>query len=299
MYVLPLVVVSFVLYASRGWPHLRAHALLAAVAATAAAVVPLSGYAAGGGTASRSSCPRSTSSGTVRRRRAGVAGVRRRGHRALGGRRRGRITGDRACGRPFAVGVTASRVLAVTGGAFPGSDGSRASLRDHLPPRRRGVGRRDGRGTGDAARRAALDARRSPQHALLEPLRSAAGPARRRRQARRVRRARTGGRRRGRLDLPAGALLTDMHGSTVLLRDAERVAAGPTKTLWRTAAPPQLQLVLAGRYFSGLLASDGGIRVWPAEPGGRLRPGSSSSSPGRHDSRAPPRSRFRTGARSR
>ena len=38
----------------------------------------------------------------------------------------------------------------------------------------------------------------------------------------------------GRIDLPAGLLLTDMHGSTILLRDAVRVASAPTKTLWRT-----------------------------------------------------------------
>ena len=74
----------------------------------------------------------------------------------------------------------------------------------------------------------------------------------------------------GRLDLPAGLLLTDMHGTTILLRDAERIASGPTKTLWRPAGRPQLQLLAAGRYFSGLMASDGGFRIWPREPGGKL-----------------------------
>ena len=49
MYGLPLLVVAFAVYAHRGWPHVRAHALLAAIAVTAAAAVPLAGYAAGGG----------------------------------------------------------------------------------------------------------------------------------------------------------------------------------------------------------------------------------------------------------
>ena len=48
IYAVPLVVCLFALYAARGWPHLRVHALLAALAA-GAAVVPLAGYAAGGG----------------------------------------------------------------------------------------------------------------------------------------------------------------------------------------------------------------------------------------------------------
>jgi hypothetical protein len=45
-YVLPLVAVAFGLYASRGWPHRLYHALAAATLVTAAAVVPLSGFAA-------------------------------------------------------------------------------------------------------------------------------------------------------------------------------------------------------------------------------------------------------------
>ena len=73
----------------------------------------------------------------------------------------------------------------------------------------------------------------------------------------------------GRLDLPTGLVLTDTHGSTILLRDAERVAAGPTKTLWRPSGKPQLQLLASGRYFSGLMA-DGGFRIWPRQAGGRL-----------------------------
>ena len=41
----------------------------------------------------------------------------------------------------------------------------------------------------------------------------------------------------GRLDLPAGPLLTDMHGSTILLRDAERVASGADEDALAHAGP--------------------------------------------------------------
>jgi hypothetical protein len=74
----------------------------------------------------------------------------------------------------------------------------------------------------------------------------------------------------GRLDLPTRLVLVDDHGATVRLRDAARVWSGPTKTLWRTDGRAQLELMVAGRYYSGLLAADGGIRVWPEAPGGRV-----------------------------
>ena len=50
-YVLPLVAIGFVLYASRGWPWKRAYALLAAMLLVASAVTPMSGWAAAGGNA--------------------------------------------------------------------------------------------------------------------------------------------------------------------------------------------------------------------------------------------------------
>jgi hypothetical protein len=74
----------------------------------------------------------------------------------------------------------------------------------------------------------------------------------------------------GRLDLRTELVLADGHGSTLLLRDAERLGSGPTKTLWRAAGRPQLELLVAGRYYSGLLAADGALHAWPREPGGRL-----------------------------
>ena len=46
-YVVPLVALHFCLYASRGWPHARAYALVALSGLVLSALVPLSGYAEG------------------------------------------------------------------------------------------------------------------------------------------------------------------------------------------------------------------------------------------------------------
>ena len=51
-----------------------------------------------------------------------------------------------------------------------------------------------------------------------------------------------------------GLVLADAHGSSLVLRNAVRVAAGPTKTLWRSSGAPQLEVMMAGRYYSGLLS---------------------------------------------
>ena len=48
-YLIPLVALLFCLYASRGWPHARAYALLAASGLVLSATIPLSGFAADSG----------------------------------------------------------------------------------------------------------------------------------------------------------------------------------------------------------------------------------------------------------
>jgi hypothetical protein len=68
----------------------------------------------------------------------------------------------------------------------------------------------------------------------------------------------------------SGLVLADTLGSALVLRDAERVATGPTKTLWRPHGAPQLQALMSGRYYNGLLLGEGGIRVWPERAGGLL-----------------------------
>ena len=67
-----------------------------------------------------------------------------------------------------------------------------------------------------------------------------------------------------------GLVLADSHGSSLVLRNAVRIAAGPTKTLWRSRGAPQLQVMMTGRYYNGLLLGEGGIRVWPERAGAKL-----------------------------
>ena len=68
----------------------------------------------------------------------------------------------------------------------------------------------------------------------------------------------------------SGLVLADALGSSLVLRNAERVAAGPTKTLWRSSGAPQLEVLMTGRYYNGLLLGDGVLRVWPEHTGGTL-----------------------------
>jgi len=269
MYALPLVVVAFALYASRGWPHLRTYALLAAVAATSAAVVPLAGYAADGSGQSVVLAALRHLEGRLGD--VGLASL----TIALGASALSAVVlvaaySRRAFATPIALTAAALVALAATSAAFAYQHDARSALRTSFLPTDPSwidaaadepvtllVGPRSTRAdllstlfwNRSVDHLALLDgADRPDAFAVLEPEIDGAG----------------------RLDLPAGFVLTDMHGSTIHLRDAERVAAGPTKTLWRSAGGPQLELLVAGRYFSGLLATDGGFRVWPSEPGGRL-----------------------------
>lgn len=270
MYALPLVVVAFALYASRGWPYLRANALFTALAATAAAVVPLAGYAADGANG------QSVVLAGLREVEARVGDVGLAslavalGASALSALVLGVAVWRRQLATPVALAVTTVAVLAATGAAFTYQRDARDQLRETFLPADPSwidaagaedvtllVGPRSTRADllstlfwNRSVRHLALldGADRPDAFAVLEPAVDGAG----------------------RLDLPAGLLLTDTHGSTILLRDAGRVASGPTKTLWRSHHRPQLQLLAAGRYFSGLMGSDGGFRVWPRQPGGHL-----------------------------
>jgi hypothetical protein len=270
MYSLPLLVVAFVLYASRGWPYLRTNMLLAAVAATAAAAIPLAGYAAGGGS-SQSVVLTAVHELEGRLGDVGLASLAvAAGAAALSATVLLVAFSQRRLATPVAFAVTAIAGLATTGAAFSYQHDARTFLRTTFLPANPSwvdaatdrpvtllVGPRSTRGDllstlfwNRSIQHLALlnGADRTDAFAVLEPAVDGAG----------------------RLDLPAGVLLTDRHGSTMLLRDAERIASAPTKILWRSNGRPQLQLVAVGRYFSGLLASEGGFRVWPREPGGKL-----------------------------
>lgn len=270
IYALPLLLVAFALYASRGWPYLRVQALLAGVAATAAAAVPLAGYAGGGGS-SQSVVLAGLRELELRLGDVGLASLAVAAGAALLSVAVVAVAAARPrLATPLALSVTALVALAATGAAFTFQHDARSALRTSFLPAdpswvdTAGEGpvtllvaprstRADLLGTlfwNRSVRQLALleGAGRTDAFAVLEPEVDGAG----------------------RLGLPPGPLLTDSHGSTVILRGAERVASGPTKTLWRTTGAPQLELLLAGRYFTGLMASEGGIRVWPREPGGRI-----------------------------
>jgi len=68
----------------------------------------------------------------------------------------------------------------------------------------------------------------------------------------------------------SSALLVDEYGSTIRLRNTRMVKAAPSATLWAPGTRPQLSLYAAGRYFDGWLAGSGVIRLWPTTEGGRI-----------------------------
>jgi hypothetical protein len=269
LYALPLLVCLFAVYASRGWPLLRAHAVLAAALAAAAALVPLAGWAAGGGSA------QSLVLAAVRRLEVAVGDV---GLAsllaALGATALLAAVLASAALRPrrattVALALAAAATLATTAAAASFYRDGRSALRTtYLAADRSWVDAAGGDVTLLVGPRSTspdlhstLFWNRSVRHVAL--LASADRP-----DAFAALAAEADG--AGRLDLPTRLVLADDHGSTLVLRGAERVGAGPTKTLWRTPAGAQLELLVAGRYYSGLLAAVGGLRVWPEEPGGRL-----------------------------
>ena len=270
IYALPLLICLFALYAARGWPYLRLHALLAGVAATAAAVVPLAGYAAGGGTGqsfvlvSLQELERLVGDvGLASLVFAVVATI-------LSALVLGLASVRPRVGTIAALAVTAAVGVGMTATASAHYESSRAAVRAiYLPADPSWV---DAAGDGPVTLLVAPNSvrgdllttlfwNRSVQHLVLlddavSPDPFAAPPAH-------VDEA-------GHLVGTKGLVLADTHGASIVLRDAARIAAGPTKTLWRPRNAPQLQLLMVGRFFSGLLSSDGAIRIWPEHAGGKL-----------------------------
>ena len=210
MYALPLVVVAFALYASRGWPYLRANA-----------------FSLPSRRRRRPSFRSPAMPPTARNGQSVVLAGLREIEARLGdvGLASLAVALGASVLSAVVLGVAVSRrrlatpvALAVTARRGHGDDRRRVRVparrprtaaRD-LPPRRPLVGRRGGSGGSDAARRASLDAGRPPQHAVLEPLGPAPRPPRRRRPARRIRRARAG-RRRRRPHRPSGRPAAHRH----------------------------------------------------------------------------------------
>lgn len=268
IYAMPLLICLFCLYAVRGWPHLRVHALLAAVAATTAAVVPLAGYAAGGGTG------QSFVLVSLQQLERVVGDV---GLASLAFAAAATIASAivlvaasvrRRYGTVVALAATAAVGAGMTAATHSYYEDNRSLLRAVYLP----------------ADRSWVDAARGGPVTLLVAPRSARADLHTtlfwNRSVERLVLLGEAGRPdpftappadpdgAGNLAGATGLVLADTHGSSLVLRDAERVAAGPTKTLWRPRTTAQLQLMMSGRYFSGLLSSEGGIRVWPARVGG-------------------------------
>lgn len=61
-------------------------------------------------------------------------------------------------------------------------------------------------------------------------------------------------------------LLVDEYAATVRLRGATIAATAPYHTLWRPQGRPRLALYAPGRYRDGWLAGEGNVMLWP-EPG--------------------------------
>jgi hypothetical protein len=70
----------------------------------------------------------------------------------------------------------------------------------------------------------------------------------------------------------SGPLLADIYGSTVRLQDARVVGRSQTATLWVPGGSgrARLRLYAIGRYSDGWLAKYGAIYVWPRTPGSRV-----------------------------
>jgi hypothetical protein len=69
----------------------------------------------------------------------------------------------------------------------------------------------------------------------------------------------------------AGPLLVETGQSWVELRGARRVAATDAFALWAPTTTPRLSLLVSGRYADGWLAPTGRIGVWPAAAGEAVR----------------------------
>ncbi len=270
IYALPLLICLFALYAARGWPHLRLHALVAAVAATAAAVVPLAGYAAGGGTG------QSFVLVSLQELERYVGDV---GLASLVFAAAATIASAFVLAAAFlrprlgtvaALAVTAAVGVGMTAAANAHYEANRSAVRAiYLPADPSWV---DAAGSGPVTLLVAPRSVRGDLHTTLFWNRSvqrlvllddAASPDPFAAPSADLDDA-------GHLVGTTGLVLADTYGSSVVLRNAVRLAAGPTKTLWRPRGTPQLQLTMTGRYFSGALSGEGEIRVWPEHAGGKL-----------------------------
>jgi hypothetical protein len=270
-YAVPLLGVCFALYAARGWPLRVPHLALAATLVLVSVRLPLSGYAI---PATVDGSPilysvywlttKLGEAGAASAVVAGIVGVL--SAIAVLGSRRPRL------GTPIALGLA----LLATGAASAGAvafdvTNTELAKKAFLPSDPSWVDRaRVGHvsllqawGGIRAASLQELFWNRSIDSVLLLP---GASPIDRYRRAR-VQIGKDGSMLAGGRPV-LGPIVVDGYGSTVSLRGARLLEAGPTAALWVPRGRPRLSLYAIGRYYDGWLADRGVLYVWPEKATG-------------------------------
>jgi hypothetical protein len=272
-YVLPLAPIAFGLYASRGWPLRVVHALLALVLVTLSARFPLSGWAQAGvddhssfllgvQQIEQSLGGSAAGAGVVAAVAALLALV------AIGASLRPR----RATGIVLGLAVLMSATFFALAWQLDRVNSQRV-LQNFLPADASWV---DATHVGSATLLTSPGGHATPVEEQLfwnESLRRvvvlplASRPDRFSADLARVSRDGTilVGRRPVR-----GPVVADDFATTIVFRDARRLAGSPQFELWEPRRTAQIGVLMLGRYSNGELAPGGGIVLWPARPGERL-----------------------------
>jgi hypothetical protein len=271
-YAAPLVAIGFSIFAGRGWPLRRLHALFAISALTLAAVVPVSGYAASYGKVQspfllgvarlEEALPDPGTAALVVALVAAALSV-----AAIGASLRPQVGSGLALGLALAFCAGTSTLAAL----FDARN-SAAVREAYLPAERSWVDHaalRDVALVAGFARHTETAAQlfwnRSVEEVLVLP--GATPP-----DSFATTRARVG--REGALRVAGRVvrtpLLVDEWGSLVQLRGAITVASAPSYRLWKPVGTPRLSLRFDGYFRDGWLAPRGEITVWPATAAGSL-----------------------------
>ena len=273
-YVLPLAAISFGVYAARGWPLRRAHALVAASLLTVTARVPLSGFAVGHG---KAHSPFLFAAWEAMRLGGGVASgsfVLAAGAAVLLLLAVAASTRPRA-GTPLVLGLALTTAAAASVGAVSFDAGSaRRAAADYLAPDRSWV---------DHARVGPVTFVRSPGtpghdgieqlfwNRSIERVVHLPGSMLLDQFSAEVVSVRPDGALHVGGRPLAGTLLLDDSAATLQPRGGHVVARTPNYVLWRPEGPPRLGLELRGRYSDGWLAPEGLLQLWPERPGEGVR----------------------------
>ena len=272
-YFLPLIAISFGLYAARGWPWRLYHLLLAAGVVTVAAVVPLAGYAASDEKAHSAllygvfrieQWLGTPGNGSIAVALAGTLGL----AVLVVCSARTRL----AASAGIALAILFSSGLSAAGVVFD-QENARSVRQAFLPADPSWV---DHAQVGDVSllrniagvRGGAFQQlfwNRSVKELLLMPGAPEIDPF----HADRVQVADDGSLRVGERVL-TGALLVDNHAVTTLFSGAAKVASAPGYSLYRPVGQPRLALYFLARYDNGWMGDKGTINLWPRPGTDRL-----------------------------